>query len=88
MTCDHSTDHQLAADTSYSQGVVEVMARAHGIDPIDLPPLNHAIDPEALDAMLTSLAHNPASDGGSVVFAYHDHTVTVDASGHVHLAPE
>jgi len=57
--------------------IIEAVARSTGTDPLSLPPLRSAIDPEAIDAVV---------DGPGLVdltFAYHDHVVTVDGDGNV-----
>ena len=57
------------------------MADAEGVDPIDLPPLYDAIDPEALDRFVSQ-------NGGQIRFDYHGYTVTVDRRGVVDLDSE
>lgn len=88
MTCENGTEHQLAGEESYTDGIVRVMAVAHDTDPTALPPVYEAIDPDALEAVLTSLAANAPAESGTVEFAYDDHTVTVESSGAIHLAPD
>lgn len=56
--------------------VVEVVADAKGVDPFDLGPLAEAIDPDALDALVS---HAPGAL--RIEFEYEDRTVTVDADG-------
>lgn len=62
---------------SLSLTVVEAIAAELETDPVDLDPLYHAIDPEALDALFT--AETPA--GARLEFAYGDHTVEVRGDG-------
>lgn len=42
-----------ANDEAISQQVVEAVADATGVDPLDLPPLYDSIDPDALDALFS-----------------------------------
>lgn len=57
-------------------GVVEAVATEKGVDSAALPPLADAIDPEALDAVLDSIADaDPA--GAHVQFEYCGHTVQI-----------
>lgn len=58
--------------------VVEVVADAKGVDPFDLGPLTEAIDPDALDALVS---HAPGAL--RIEFEYEGRTVTVDANGRV-----
>ena len=63
---------------SPSQAVILAVADAEGVDPIDLPPLSEAIDPDALDQVLSE-------NGGKVRFSYHNYRVTMDRRGVVEL---
>jgi len=54
------------------------VADAEGIDPIDLPPLHEATDPDALERLLSR-------NGGQVQFNYHGYQVTVGQQGVVAL---
>lgn len=66
-----------------SQTVVEAVAMAESVDPLDLTvPLYDAIDPDALDALFQS---GDASVDGYVEFVYYGYEVTVTADGHVAL---
>lgn len=40
-------------DEAVSQQVIEAVADAKGVDPLDLPPLYDSIDPDALDALFS-----------------------------------
>ena len=60
--------------------VVRAVARSTGDDPLSLPPLGQAIDPEAIDAVV---------DGPGLVdltFRYHGHVVTIDGGGNVRVS--
>lgn len=78
----------VATTTTLSSAVVRTVAAAEGVDVTALPPLFHAIDPDALDALFRA---GPDGGGetrtsGAVTFSYHGYEVTVDADGSVDLA--
>lgn len=74
----------LTGDERFSTAVVESVAEHVGIDPVDLdPPLYRAIDPDALDELLTSLGTN--GQEGSVSFSYLGFEITVHNDGTVNL---
>jgi hypothetical protein len=57
--------------------IVTGVAALEGIDPMELPPLFDAIDPDALDAIFAATGSGgPRS--GRVGFTYADHRVTVE----------
>lgn len=66
-----------AADVQPSVLVVEAVAETTGTDPLELPPLYDAIDPDALDVLV--------ADGGQshVEFAYDGHEIAVHEDGAV-----
>lgn len=66
-----------------TQAVVERIAAAEGVDPLDLqPPLFDAIDTEALDTLI-----NSANSQTSVQFVYQGYTISVDGDCNVELEP-
>ncbi|PCR90581.1 PAS domain S-box protein [Natrinema ejinorense] len=65
-------------DDSLSYAVILAVADAEGADPTDLSPLSDAIDPEALDLLLSK-------NESQVRFNYHGYTVTVDHRGVVNI---
>lgn len=66
-----------------SQAVVESVARAEGVDPLDLEvPLYDAVDPDALDALFQQ---DGTSGDGRIQFSYYGYRVTVTGAGHVTL---
>jgi len=73
----HRTVHSGAESLSVS--VVEALAAAKGVSPVDIEqPLYDVVDPDALDRLFT--------DGNAtarVVFGFADHEVTVHASGEI-----
>lgn len=65
---------------SVSDRLIEKLADARGIDPMELPPLGRAIDLEALDRLVDS-----ANSALAVSFSVDGHDVTVGADGTVVL---
>lgn len=66
--------------------VIEEVAAAEGTAETDLPPLNDATDPDALDALYAPRLDGRDRVGCRVTFAYCGYTVTVDERGAVSLA--
>lgn len=67
---------------SLSQVVVEAVASAEGVDPLDLEvPLYEAVDPDALDALFQS----GTTVEGRVEFEYYGYEVAVTGDGCVTL---
>ena len=62
---------------SISLSVVEALADSLDTDPVELEPLYHAIDPEALDQLFQE--NTPMS--ARVEFTYGGHTVEVQGDG-------
>lgn len=67
---------------SVTQVIVERVAAERGVEPLELPPLYQAIDPEALEALITS-----SSEGQELrlTFSYGGHRVSVTESGSVEV---
>jgi len=77
--------HRRAGSDSgaVSLAVVEALAEARGVSPLELdPPLFDAVDPEALDGLF---AASDAISDGRVVFTVDDHEVTVTADDDVYV---
>lgn len=73
MNSQNSTVVTADDDRSPSMAVVELVADVTGTDPLELPPLYNALDPDALD----SLCGN-SSGFSSLEFEYTSRTVTVE----------
>ena len=77
-------DGMLQADTSddpISQQVIEAVADAKGVDPLDLPPLYDSVDPDALDSLF---GHDGSSAAiASLTVEIGDCEVTIRGSGDV-----
>jgi len=78
---------ELSSEWQPSEQVVESVARAEGVDPVDLqPPLNAVVDLDALDALFAPVGGVPRTDG-RVEFRYEDYLIAVDADGTVAVEP-
>ena len=75
VTYEHSSE-----DESVAVDVVLLVADRTGVEPADLPPIEEAIDPDALDALFSS-ARTDGSQRGYVEFTYYGHRVTVPLDG-------
>ncbi|WP_284011808.1 HalOD1 output domain-containing protein [Haloarcula pelagica] len=65
-------------ETSVSVRVVEAVARARGADPQALPPLQNAIEAEAMDAMYTHASADSAErTPPTILFSYAGYEVRV-----------
>ena len=63
--------------------VVSAVAEAEDVDPVELPPLYNAIDPDALNALVTS----DSSTVSTVTFQYAGYAVVVRGEGKVEVQP-
>lgn len=64
-----------------TQAVVERVAAAEGVDPLELqPPLFDAIDADAMDSLFES-----ANSATKLQFTYHGYNVTIDGDYNVEL---
>lgn len=73
-----------SAAQSPSEAVVEALADAKGVDPLELDPLYEVIDPDALDALFDGAA----ADGrrqGRIEFRTAGYRVEVTSTGRVHV---
>jgi hypothetical protein len=67
-------------EPTITERVVWAVAAETGRDPLELPPLYEAIDPDALDTAFRTL------DTGEIAFRYADSDVTVRADQSVEVA--
>lgn len=71
-------------DESASESVVHAVSEATGTDPLRMPRLGDAIDPDALDALFladSEWADASAASGGTVAFRFNGCDVSVHADG-------
>lgn len=67
---------------SLAERIIHSVAEQTNTDPLELPLLYEAIDPDALDALLDKL------QDGKIQFQYAGQTVSVESDGVVHLTDD
>lgn len=73
--------HEFSGDQTASNAVIEAVAAVSDTDPLELPPLYEAVDPEVLDALFE---HGHAADSDlRVTFSYNGFTIAVRDGPHV-----
>jgi len=75
------------SETHPSTAVVEVVAADLGRDPLEFESLYERVDPDALDAIVTTTGTNTDRSTVTVSFTFADRSVTVDATGTVIARP-
>lgn len=76
-THDHEIAHPIDEYESLSIAVIEAVAEAEGVDPIDLRPLYDSIDPDALDSLFRFRLDGGLAADAHLVFAYHDYEISI-----------
>lgn len=75
-----------SSEFSATHAVVEAVADARGVSPVDLhPPLYSAVDTDALDRFVDSHPDRSAGEGVRIQFRYCGFEVTVAGDGEVSL---
>jgi hypothetical protein len=67
--------------TNPSEAVPRVLAEVTRTDPSKMDPLFGAVDPDALDKLLSSRPMGTATEALKVTFQYQGHLVSITASG-------
>lgn len=75
----------VCPDGMVSETVIETVAKATGVDPLDLQPLYEVVDPDALDTLFGS--SDRSSRSVAIDFSFGGCRVTVRADGEVTAAP-
>jgi len=79
-----STTYDEDRDASLTSTIVQAVATVKDADPTDLDPLQTAVDPDALEGVVSSLGRPaPADREGSVEFTYEGCQVVVTSGGDV-----
>lgn len=82
----HRVDHDWG-DERPSTVVVAAVAIVSETDPLELPPLREALDPDALDNLFAPTYGGRVRKTGRVEFEFDDHQVVVDATGEIDVHP-
>lgn len=72
-------------DEPVSQCVVRLVSIATDRDPLELTPIGHVIDADALDALLSTSRASRDEPSVAVSFRYEGYRVEIDAVGTVRL---
>lgn len=81
-TIDDSSSRFVLKDTSsVSESIIEEIANHRGIEPTELEPLYHTLDPDALDTLISTLRDRDGN--GKLVFSYSGYEVMVYSGTHV-----
>ncbi|NHN42027.1 hypothetical protein G9C85_10350 [Halorubellus sp. JP-L1] len=75
------------SETDPSNAVVKLVAADLNRDPLDIESLYERVDPDALDAIVTTTGTDTDRSTVTVSFTYADRFVTVDATGTVVVRP-
>ena len=78
-----TSGNRQSGDGNVSERVVAAVAAARDEDPLDLPPLYEAIDPDALDQLFGRGLSDGRNGPGRVVFMLADCEVVVHSDGEV-----
>lgn len=74
---------------SVSRAVVDAVADAKGVSPVDVyPPLYDAVDPDALEQFVSSITPGSTAKDVHVTFYYAGFEITVTGDGAVALEAE
>lgn len=68
-----------------SDAVIFAVADAEDVSPLELTPLTHAIDPDALNNFVGSLQEKQTNCNGYIEFEYRDHCITVRSDGDISI---
>ena len=74
-------------DRPASVAVVEAVAAAADMDPVDIPPLHSIVDPDALDILFAPTTAGHVRPGGSTSFDFEGYRVTVRSHGTIEIDP-
>lgn len=83
----YRTTHDWSGDVPLCTTVLALVADAVGVDPTGLPPLNDAVDPDALDRLFATREDGTERPPGDVSFPFAGVDVSVLADGTVTARP-
>lgn len=79
------TTHEWSGDVPLSTTVLSLVTAASGADVEELPALNDAVDPDALDALFGPRECGTVRPSGALSFRFAGYLVSVDETGTVSL---
>lgn len=68
--------------------IVEAVAEAEGVSPLELQPLGNVVDPHALERLVASVDEYAIDPRESVQFRYAGYVVTVTGEDRVEVEPD
>ncbi|WP_083857091.1 HalOD1 output domain-containing protein [Natrinema limicola] len=71
-------ERNLGEKSNVSLRIVDRVAKRDHTDPLELPPLYDAVDPDALDDLFASGRQNGTAQSGRIKFQYNGYTVVVE----------
>ena len=71
-------ERSLGEEGNISLQIVDFVAKREHTDPLELPPLYDAVDPDALDDLFESGHQNGTAQSGRIEFQYNGYTVIVE----------
>lgn len=82
-----SMEYELDGDEWPSTAVVRAVSAVEGQDPLNLPPLAHVLDPDALDVLFAANGRCGPKTGGRLSFIYSKSRVTIDNGEYLTIQP-
>jgi hypothetical protein len=70
-----------------TEAVVYAVAEATETDPLDLPPLHSALDPDALNMLFETSTNGRPQTAITVSFEYADHQIVLKEHGSIVITP-
>ena len=71
-------ERNLGGSSNISLDIVNCVAEKEHTDPLELPPLYDAVDPDALDDLVESGRQNGTTQSGRIEFHYNGYMVIVE----------
>ena len=71
-------ERSLGEEGNISLQIVDCIAKREHTDPLELPPLYDAVDPDALDDLFESGRQNGMAQSGRIEFQYNGYVVVVE----------
>lgn len=82
----HAESVQYLESDSVTERVIDTIAEAEGVEPVELDPLYTTIDPDVLDSLFHSQqdsSSEPSAPSAEIRFEYQGYAVRVTAGGQV-----
>lgn len=80
-------EYELDGDELLSTAVVRAVSAVEGREPLNLPPLVHVLDTDALDVLFASDGRGKPKTGGRLSFVYSESHVTIENGEYLTIQP-